>query len=250
MVFSSHLFVYYFLPAALLRLPGGARDLPPGTGSHPAGVGRKRRVVEGGSFRRRPSARRQLHEHLLAGRTGVRRRRGPRRAAELLPRSAPRLAINAGGPSASRERPASQLAGGEDRLFGKRLVIYQFSERELSSGDWALVDLGSGFRPAPRAATTPAGPSRRSPRRVLSPGNRIDPGTGGSGPGVSTGRQPGSSPRMKMDASTAARTSARTARRSPISAGRCPRMNIPNWKWEGTCAGCGSTEHEAERFSG
>lgn len=59
----------------------------------------------------------------------------------LLQRPVDKLAVNAGGPSAARERLALQIAAGDDRLAGKRVVVYQFSARELSSGDWRLVDL-------------------------------------------------------------------------------------------------------------
>ncbi len=72
-----------------------------------------------------------------------------------------KLAINAGGPSAGRERLAADRAGGTDHLDGKRLVIYQFSERELSSGDWPLVNLG----PDPSTATPP--PTARRPEQAL-----------------------------------------------------------------------------------
>lgn len=58
-----------------------------------------------------------------------------------LGRKVDKLALNAGGPTAVRTRLAEELAAGNDRLAGKRLVVWQFSERELSSGDWSLVDL-------------------------------------------------------------------------------------------------------------
>ncbi len=52
-----------------------------------------------------------------------------------------RIAMNAGGAAAAREALARALASGEDRLAGKRVVVYQFAVRELSGGDWRLVDL-------------------------------------------------------------------------------------------------------------
>ena len=52
-----------------------------------------------------------------------------------------RLAINDGGPWGLRRRLADDIAGGRDRLAGKRLVIYQFAVRELSIGDWKMVRL-------------------------------------------------------------------------------------------------------------
>jgi alginate O-acetyltransferase complex protein AlgJ len=36
---------------------------------------------------------------------------------------------------------AKDLARGRDRLAGKKLVIWQFAARELSFGDWKLIDL-------------------------------------------------------------------------------------------------------------
>lgn len=74
----------------------------------------------------------------------------------LLRRPLDKLAVNAGGPAAARERLASSIASGQDRLAGKRLVIYAFSARDLSSGDWRLVDLPSGPSSAPRAQAAPA----------------------------------------------------------------------------------------------
>ncbi|MBN2369962.1 MAG: hypothetical protein JXO72_05695 [Vicinamibacteria bacterium] len=74
----------------------------------------------------------------------------------FLHRPVDKVAVNAGGPAAARERLVSMAAGGEDRLAGKRLVILQFSARELASGDWKLVDLS----PARRASTI-AAPIRR-----------------------------------------------------------------------------------------
>jgi len=32
---------------------------------------------------------------------------------------------------------------GDDRLVGKRVVIYEFAARELAFGDWRLIDLGA-----------------------------------------------------------------------------------------------------------
>ena len=61
--------------------------------------------------------------------------------AYFLQRPVDRIAVNAGGPSAARERMASALASGDDRLAGKRLVVYQVTARELSAGDWRLVNV-------------------------------------------------------------------------------------------------------------
>ena len=52
-----------------------------------------------------------------------------------------RLSQNDNGAFAPRELLAAELHRGRDRLAGKRLVIYQFANRELSLGDWKLVEL-------------------------------------------------------------------------------------------------------------
>jgi hypothetical protein len=45
---------------------------------------------------------------------------------------------------ATREILSNELARGRDRLSGKKLVIWEFAERELSLGDWKLLDLKLG----------------------------------------------------------------------------------------------------------
>lgn len=59
-----------------------------------------------------------------------------------LGRPVDRIAVNAGGAHASRQALARSLAAGEDRLAGKRLVIYEFAARELAAGDWRRLDPG------------------------------------------------------------------------------------------------------------
>lgn len=54
------------------------------------------------------------------------------------------LARNDGGAHATREMLATELHHGRDRLAGKKLVIWQFAERELQSGDWKQLDLRLG----------------------------------------------------------------------------------------------------------
>jgi len=56
-----------------------------------------------------------------------------------LARPVDRMSRNAGG--AHSTRVDLQRAGAE-RLAGKRVVVWQFSERELSFGDWKHIDLG------------------------------------------------------------------------------------------------------------
>jgi alginate O-acetyltransferase complex protein AlgJ len=51
------------------------------------------------------------------------------------------LVRNDAGAFATREALAAELARGRDRLAGKRVLVYQFATRELSQGDWRLVDL-------------------------------------------------------------------------------------------------------------
>ena len=45
---------------------------------------------------------------------------------------------------ATREILSNELARGRDRLAGKRLVIWEFADRELSFGNWKLLDLKLG----------------------------------------------------------------------------------------------------------
>ena len=52
-----------------------------------------------------------------------------------------KLAVNAGGAFGARQRLVAELAEGRDRLAGKRLVIWQFAQRELAVGDWKLLPL-------------------------------------------------------------------------------------------------------------
>lgn len=58
-----------------------------------------------------------------------------------LGRAVDRVAVNAGGPRGTREALARRLAAGDDRLAGKRVVVWQFATRELSQGDWGVVEL-------------------------------------------------------------------------------------------------------------
>jgi alginate O-acetyltransferase complex protein AlgJ len=62
----------------------------------------------------------------------------------LMQRPIDRMVQNADGAFATREQLGRELASGRDRLAGKRLVIFQFAERELAVGDWKLVDLSLG----------------------------------------------------------------------------------------------------------
>jgi alginate O-acetyltransferase complex protein AlgJ len=55
-----------------------------------------------------------------------------------------RLALNSGGALNTRQRLAQDLATGNDRLAGKKVVVYQFAVRELAIGDWRVIGLGGG----------------------------------------------------------------------------------------------------------
>lgn len=50
------------------------------------------------------------------------------------------LARNDSGAFATRQMLFRALLAGEDRLLGKRVVIWEFASRELSVGDWKLID--------------------------------------------------------------------------------------------------------------
>jgi hypothetical protein len=52
-----------------------------------------------------------------------------------------RIVRNDAGAYATRQMLARELAQGHDRLAGKRLVIWEFADRELAVGDWKLLEL-------------------------------------------------------------------------------------------------------------
>lgn len=62
---------------------------------------------------------------------------------------------NDAGSHATREMLARDLRRGNDRLAGKRVVVWQFAVRELSFGDWKQISLELG-EPAPREFLVPA----------------------------------------------------------------------------------------------
>jgi alginate O-acetyltransferase complex protein AlgJ len=59
------------------------------------------------------------------------------------------IAQNDSGAFATRQALSLELAGGNDRLAGKRVVIWEFAVRELSVGDWKPFDYALA---APEAA--------------------------------------------------------------------------------------------------
>lgn len=84
------------------------------------------------------------------------------------------VAQNAGGAGAAWRALAAELRQGRDRLRGKRAVVWVFSERELSSGDWTPVALETGPARATRFLTL--GTPRELSARVLAVGFTPWPG--------------------------------------------------------------------------
>jgi len=62
------------------------------------------------------------------------------------------LLQNDNGAYATRKMLSRELAQGVDRLAGKKVVIWQFAARELSVGDWKMIDmtLKRSHKPADR----------------------------------------------------------------------------------------------------
>ena len=58
-----------------------------------------------------------------------------------LGRPVDKIAVNAGGAYGARERLVGELAAGRDRLAGKKIVVWQFAQRELAVGDWKILPL-------------------------------------------------------------------------------------------------------------
>jgi alginate O-acetyltransferase complex protein AlgJ len=52
-----------------------------------------------------------------------------------------KIVINAGGAFSSRQDLQAQLKRGNDRLAGKKVVVWEFCMRDLSQGDWKILDL-------------------------------------------------------------------------------------------------------------
>jgi alginate O-acetyltransferase complex protein AlgJ len=60
---------------------------------------------------------------------------------------------NDNGAYAARELLSRELAQGNDRLDGKKVVVWQFAARELAVGDWRLLDMT--FRPSSLSESGP-----------------------------------------------------------------------------------------------
>jgi hypothetical protein len=55
------------------------------------------------------------------------------------------IAQNDSGAFATRQALARELGGGDDRLKGKRVVVWEFASRELAVGDWKPIDWGAAM---------------------------------------------------------------------------------------------------------
>ena len=59
------------------------------------------------------------------------------------------IAQNDAGAFATRQALSRELHAGQDRLAGKRVVVWEFASRELSVGDWKPLEFA---RPKPTEA--------------------------------------------------------------------------------------------------
>jgi alginate O-acetyltransferase complex protein AlgJ len=64
---------------------------------------------------------------------------------------------NDDGAYATRAMLSRELARGEDRLAGKKVVVWQFAARELAVGDWKLLDMPLRRARRPDHGPSPAG---------------------------------------------------------------------------------------------
>ena len=77
---------------------------------------------------------------LILGPPGV----GKTHLAIALGRDVDVIAQNDSGAFATRKLLSEALAAGEDRLAGKRVVIWELASRELAVGDWKPFSYGAG----------------------------------------------------------------------------------------------------------
>jgi len=75
-----------------------------------------------------------------------------------LSRPLDKIVINAGGSYASRSDLARDMYR-SDRLGGKKVVIYEFSMRDLSQGDWKMIELPKAKTPPVTPPTPPIAPT-------------------------------------------------------------------------------------------
>jgi len=64
---------------------------------------------------------------------------------------------NDAGSFATREMLANQLQRGNDRLAGKKLVIWEFASRELACGDWKMLSMALGEKRETEMYVPPSG---------------------------------------------------------------------------------------------
>lgn len=88
------------------------------------------------------------------------------------------LARNDSGAYVTREMLAGELARGRDRLAGKKLVIWQFAERELALGDWRHIALQLGKPKDGGFYVAPAGEKTRLIGVVAAISRSARPGSG------------------------------------------------------------------------
>ena len=77
---------------------------------------------------------------------------------------------NDAGSFATREILVREMARGNDRLAGKRVVVWQFAERELALGDWKILPLPEAAPSAHQAAVAASGTPPAAGFLVLDPG--------------------------------------------------------------------------------
>ena len=82
-----------------------------------------------------------------------------------LKRPVDRIARNDAGSHATREILSKELANGNDRLAGRKIVVWEFAERELASGDWKLLPMTVGTPPSVEGDFY-AGPEGDAPLRI------------------------------------------------------------------------------------
>jgi hypothetical protein len=68
-----------------------------------------------------------------------------------------KITRNDAGSFATREMLAKELQRGDDRLAGKKLVIWEFASRELAFGDWKIIPLALKEKQEAEMYVTPTG---------------------------------------------------------------------------------------------
>jgi alginate O-acetyltransferase complex protein AlgJ len=94
-----------------------------------------------------------------------------------LGRTCDSLRRNDNGAYATRQMLADDLAAGHDRFKGKKLVIWQFATRELTQGDWKLIELNLAAPQPRRMIVPPAGETWNISGVVAEKGAAPPPGT-------------------------------------------------------------------------